>query len=89
MRTLTIEASSAESARAFVDALAGFDVSLAESETGGYLVEVKVSGDDQEVVDLLDALEEHVTNRGHGPAQFEVEGHAYTLHPRPDSDPAG
>jgi len=84
MRTLTIEAPSAASAEAIVGALAAFDPSLGEDERGGYLVHVEVSGDDQQVLDLLDAIEEHVTLRDRGPAQIEVEGHAYTVHPRPD-----
>jgi hypothetical protein len=82
MRTLTIEANSAESAQGFIEALSAFDALLIDGGDDGYYVKVSVTGDDQEVVHLLNTLEQHVTERARGPAQIEVEGHSYTMHPR-------
>ena len=80
MRTLTIEAGSDASAEALARALARFDVTLNRSAGGGHLVTVAIGGDDQVMVDLLNAIEEHVTARASGPARIEVEGHMYTVH---------
>jgi hypothetical protein len=82
MRTLTIEANSAESAHGFIEALSAFDAVLIDGEDDRYYVKVSVRGDDQEVVHLLNTLEQHVTERARGPAQIEVEGQSYTMHPR-------
>lgn len=82
MRTLTIEASSPESARGFLEALVEFQASLSERD-GRSTVRVELRGDDQEIVDLLNTLEDHVTTRASGPALVDFEGHVYTMHPRP------
>jgi len=82
MRTLTIEAANSESARGFQQALTGFQVELAENPQGSYLLKVTVNGDDRQIIELLNAIETHVTQRGDGPARLDLDGHSYTMHPQ-------
>jgi hypothetical protein len=84
MQTLTIEAASAASARGMIDALSEFRASLVVDETGRNKVVVELGADDREIGGVLNALEQHVTERAEGPARLELEGREYTLHPRPD-----
>lgn len=87
METLTIRAASEESARGFCAALADFQTELVEAETGTFLVPVTFTGSHREMVGVLRALEEHVADRGYGPAVVGLGGQTYTLHPtdRPES----
>jgi hypothetical protein len=91
METLTIRAASEESARGFCVALADFQTELVEAETGTFLVTVTFTGSHREMVGVLRALEEHVADRGDGPAVVGLGGQTYTLHPtdRPESGAIG
>ncbi|HET7127649.1 MAG TPA: hypothetical protein VFJ93_01070 [Gaiellaceae bacterium] len=81
MQTLTIKAATAETAHGFMSGLAGFQAVLNEAEDGSYLVEVTLGGRDREIIALLNALEDYVTNRGQGPAEVALAGRRYELHP--------
>lgn len=82
VRTLIIEATSKASARRLASALSAFDVTVSESTKGASLVTVAIGGDDRVMVDVLNAIEEHVTARASGPARIEIEGRSYTMHAR-------
>jgi hypothetical protein len=43
-------------------------------------VSVELRGADRGVIEILDALERHVTDRNDGPARVELDGKRYTLH---------
>ena len=87
MQTLTIKAVSLESAQGFLDGLAGFPAQLREDEPGVYTVEVTMGSTNQEIVQVLNALENYVTHRGEGPAEVGILGRSYKLHPT-DPSPA-
>jgi len=81
MQTLTIKARTLESARGFLAGLASFDAELHEADDGSYLVEITLGGPACEIVSVLNALEELVTNRVREPAEVGLAGRTYTLHP--------
>jgi hypothetical protein len=66
-------------------ALSSFRSELVES-ADGYEVVVGLPRGDGEVVAVLNALEQYVTERGSS-AQVEVDGHMYVMHPAPENDP--
>jgi hypothetical protein len=80
MQTLTILASSPESARGMIEALSEFRAELVDEGERCEVV-VQLGGSDGEIVQALNALERYVTNRGAGPARIELDGRDYTLHP--------
>ena len=82
MRAITVEAKSPTSAEALCAALAEFEPQLSGSDADGYKVTVNVGSSDRMVVALLNRLEQFVTERDAGPAQVELGGRGYTLHPR-------
>jgi hypothetical protein len=84
MRSLTIEAVSADSAQGFRSALSEFETELVETEDGRYLVKVALTGSDRAIVLVLHALEDYLTRRGDGPAKLRLEGTEYTMRPRPE-----
>jgi hypothetical protein len=82
MRAITVEAKSLESARDLYTALFAFRPALTGSDEQGYRVTVELgSGSDRQIIAILDALEEHVTERASGPARIELDGRRYTMHP--------
>jgi hypothetical protein len=83
MRGLTIQAKSFESAQLLYSALSGFGPELQGDDEDGYCVNVALDGGERTILDVLNVLEQHVTALNEGPARFEVEGHRYTLHPKP------
>jgi hypothetical protein len=83
VQTLTITAVTRESARGLCEALSAFDVELFEGDNGPSTVEVRLGGGDREVVDVLNAIERHVTERKAGPAMIRLNEHDYTLHAPP------
>jgi hypothetical protein len=87
MQAITIDAASQESARSMLDALADFDGQLVETVEGHFQVVVALARSDR-IVEVLNALERYVTERGDGPSKLEYEGHSYTVHPEPPSDGA-
>jgi hypothetical protein len=84
MQLLTIDAASRESANGFLMALAAFEPKLVEAE-GRYQVKVALSGSDRDILRVLRALEDHVTERGGGPAKVQFDEHSYTLHPQDEA----
>jgi hypothetical protein len=76
---LTIEAKSIESARGFYDALSAFHPEMLEDTDCRYRVAVQLISNDR-IIDVLNALEQHVTERDTGPARLELDGRNYTLH---------
>jgi hypothetical protein len=83
MERLTIKAVSPESGRAMLAALSGFHAELLEAADGSEIV-VTMDGD-SEIVAVLNALERHVTERKSGPAQVELDGHSYVVHPKSEA----
>jgi hypothetical protein len=79
MRSLSVEASSLESARALHSALAEFHPELSGSEDEGYRVTVELGSFDRKVISVLDAIEEHVSIRNDGAARINLDGRTYTL----------
>jgi hypothetical protein len=88
MQTLTVDASTNEVAQSLYGALVGFKPEVLEKPEGGYQVVVSLRGGDAQVVGILSALQQHVTERGNGPARLELSGRSYTLHAEADGDEA-
>ena len=83
MQTLTIEAATPDSALALHQALLGFRAELRVTDDGRSYVEVALGQSDREIVDVLNAIEDHVTERAAGPARVGLNGRAYALHAVP------
>lgn len=81
MRSLTIDARSLQSAQALYNALSSFLPELIGDDQSGYRVTVPLGTSDRQIIEILDAIERHVTERDSGPARVELEGRQYTLHP--------
>jgi hypothetical protein len=84
MRKLTIEAASPESARDIRDALASFDPELLDDGEGPPSVAVALRKESQ-LIEVLNAIEQHITARSEGPAVVGLGGQKYRLHPAPAS----
>jgi hypothetical protein len=82
METLTIHAASARSAQKMLAALTEFPAELVENGDGCMVV-VNLGGDAQ-IVGVLHALQQYVTERGAGAAQVEFNGNSYAMHPEPE-----
>ena len=80
LEKLTIKARTAESAQNLYAALVEFQATIVESEDG-WRVEVELGRGDREIVDVLNAIERSITDRQSGPAQIELHGRDYTMHP--------
>lgn len=80
MRAFTIKAKSLESAQSLFEALRRFDPALGGSPREGYSVSVDVSESDRRILEVLDAIHEHV-EKGHTLTRVEVDGRAYSVHP--------
>jgi hypothetical protein len=80
MRSLTVAAKNLDSAQQLHSALAEFDAELEQSEHNGYCVVVSLKGPGRRIVEVLDALQKHVTDRDDGPAQVDLDGRSYTMH---------
>ena len=87
MRNLTIGAASLESAQGFFDALNDFGPSLVRTEDGNYEVWITLDTSNRRVLEALNALEKHVTERAAGPARLELDGRSYLLDGA-DAEPA-
>jgi hypothetical protein len=89
MRAITLEARTLESARDLYNALFEFRPALTGNDAQGYRVTVELgNGSDRQILAILHALEEHVTDRASGPARIELDGRRYTMHPD-DPTPEG
>jgi hypothetical protein len=84
MENLRIDAASPESAHAMLAKLSEFETELVESPRG-YQVVVALKGNDADIVGVLNALQQYVTERSDGPARVELSGRSYVMHPEPDS----
>jgi hypothetical protein len=80
MRSFTIMAKTRESAQSLFDALQRFDPSLGGSSRDGYFVSVDVGGNDRRILEVLDAIHEHV-EKGHTLTRVEVDGRGYIVRP--------
>ena len=80
MRAFTIKAKSLESAQSLFDALRRFDPALGGSSSEGYSVSVDVGGSERRVLEVLDAIHDHV-EKGHTLTRVELDGRAYSVHP--------
>ena|SRR5689334_2785071 len=83
MKQLSIDAASPESARAMIAALSDFKAELREGPRGDQVV-VELDGDHTEIVGVLNALQQYVTERAGGPARVELGGKQYAMHPEPE-----
>jgi hypothetical protein len=81
MESLVIHAASRQSAQGFCSALSEFGPKLIEREDGRCHVEVPVERSNRKILAALNALEAYVSTRAEGPAQLDVHGQRYTLHP--------
>jgi hypothetical protein len=87
MKTLTIHAASSKSAVEMLEALNDFPVELVE--TGGSCMVVVDLGGDAQIVGVLNALQQYVTERAAGVTHVEFNGTNYAMHPEPDLQPGG
>jgi hypothetical protein len=83
MEKLRIHPRNRESAQGMLAALSGFHAELLESAEGFEIVVTlgKDGRGDQEIVGLLSALEQYITERGAGPARLELGGQRYLMRP--------
>jgi hypothetical protein len=91
MQTLTIEAVTPDTAFALRDALSEFRAELRVTEDGRSYVKVTLGQSDLEIVEVLNAIEDYVTQRAAGLAGQEriaLNGHKYALHAVPPSQAA-
>ncbi len=79
MRGITIEASSVDRARGLYDALIEFHPELTGSEDAGYRVSVELGSSERRLLDVLGAIEQHITETNAGPARIDVSGRRYTM----------
>jgi hypothetical protein len=85
MEKLSILASTPQSASGLYEALSAFRTELLETEDQKYLIEIVLVGGDREIVDVLNAIEQHVTERGTEPARITLSGRTYSMHPSSSS----
>jgi hypothetical protein len=83
MQSLTIEAVTPDTAFALRDALSEFRAELRVTVDGRSYVEVTLGQSDLEIVEVLNAIEDYVTQRAAGSAGRErvaLNGRKYALH---------
>jgi len=83
MRAITVETNSVGRARSLYNALIDFHPELVGSEDDGYRVSVELGSSESRVLEVLSAIEEHVTEAHSGPARMTVDGRRYTMHAVP------
>jgi hypothetical protein len=83
MQTITIEAVTPDSGFELRNALSGFRAELRVTEDGRSYVEVTLGRSDREVLEVLYALEDYVTQRAAGPAWTADNGRGVALHAVP------
>src|SRR5262245_66623261 len=82
MQTMMIHAASAESAREILAALSPFEAKLVDMGDK-HMVVVDLRRDAQ-IVGVLNALQQYVTERGDGAAQLDFNGQRYVMRPEPE-----
>jgi hypothetical protein len=80
MQTLTIRASTLDVADGLFVALDGFKPEMRPTSLGGYDVTVAIDGDANQLVSILEAIQNHATDRKE-PALVELDGRRYALEP--------
>ena len=80
MRAFMIKTKTRESAQSFFEALRRFDPALGSNPRDGYFVSVDLGGNDRRILEVLDAIHEHV-EKGHTLTHVELDGRAYSVHP--------
>lgn len=80
MRAFTIKAKTLDSAQSLFDALRRFDPALSGTSSDGYAVSVDVGASDRRILEVLDAIHEHVEN-GHSLTRVEMDGRRYSHQP--------
>jgi hypothetical protein len=80
VRAFTIKAKSLESAQSLFDALRRFDPALERTSSDGYSVSVNVGESERRILEVLDAIHEHV-EKGHSLTRLELDGRQYTILP--------
>ena len=80
MRAFMIKTKTRESAQSFFEALRRFDPALGSNPRDGYFVSVDLGGNDRRILEVLDAIHEHV-EKGHTLTHVELDGRAYSGHP--------
>ena len=83
MQTITIEAVTPDSAFELRNALSEFRAELRVTEDGRSYVEVTLGQSDREVLEVLYAIEDYVTQRAADPALTGVTGREAALHAVP------
>ena len=83
MRAITVDAESVGSARSLYNALIEFYPELSGSEDGSYSVSVDLGSSERRLLDVLSAIEGHVTEANRGPATVDVGGRRYTMYAVP------
>jgi hypothetical protein len=78
MRTFTVKAKTLESAQSLFNALRRFDPALEGSASEGYSVSVDVGANDRRLLDVLEAIHQHVQERD-DPARVELDGRDNSL----------
>jgi hypothetical protein len=81
MEKLSILAATPQSARGLYEALSAFRTDLLETEDQRYRVDITLVGGDREIIDVLNAIEHYVTERGTEPARITLSGRTYSMHP--------
>ena len=87
MRTLTIGAASLASARGFLDALEGFQAELVTASDGTYQIQISLDETNRSAIEVLNTLEQVVTERASGAARLELDGRSYLMDVA-DTEPA-
>jgi hypothetical protein len=80
MCAFMITAKTRESAQSLFEALRRFDPALGGSSRDGYFVSVDVGGNDRRILEVLDAIHEHV-EKGHSLTRVEIDGRQSTINP--------
>jgi hypothetical protein len=80
VRAFTIKAKTLDSAQSLFDALRRFDPALGGTSSAGYSVSVDVGESDRRILEVLDAIHEHV-EKGHSLTRVEMDGRQYTINP--------
>jgi hypothetical protein len=79
MRAITIEAKSVGCARGLYNALIGFYPELAKNENERQCVSVELGTSGTRLLDVLNAIEQYVTEANRGPVRIDVGGRRHTL----------
>ena len=83
MKQLSIEAATPESASAMLAALSSFRAELVDGPRGPQVV-VALNGNDSDIVAVLSALQQYVSERADGPARVGLGENSYVMYPEPD-----